>query len=340
VSRASPRRYRPCVSDTGVVDPIRIPAWLREPAERWWREMPPLARLFAGLALLDILGRSIGLLAPAIDWGSLTPLSFVTAFVPHDLWILLPALLLVRRPDSETAIPWVFGGALVVAIVEVVRGPVVTVLAGTSGATTASVLVDAVAGIGLAVAWLMLGRGLAALTPRDRSETVDRLANLAAGALGLLAAVDLADLLVAQAIDLGDPALNQAMTLDSLTGPVQVLGWAYLLWVVIHGLGDARRPRIATAIAGAGAVMAAFIVPVFTVASRVLAAIGVDPSGGSGFGEVFLIIGWLGYVVGPSLVAIAFALGVAAPTSPYVAPAAPAVPAKTTEPEPEAPAAS
>jgi hypothetical protein len=311
------------VSGTGVVDAIRIPPWIREPAERWWREMPRLARVFVGLALLDIVGRSFGVLAPGIPWGYLTPLSFVSAFVPHDLWIVLPALLVIRRPDAEAATPWVVRGAIVLAVAEFASGPGQAILGGVGGASTISVLVGAAASLGILAAWLLLGRGLAVLTPREPSQTVTQIANLAVAALGLLAALYLADTLVSPGFDFGDPAYNQAVTLSNLTGPFRVLAWAYLVWVVIRGFGDTRRPAIATATAGTGAILAAFIVPAASVAARLLGALGVDLSGGSGFGEVFLIVSWLGDIVGPSLIAIAFVLGLAEPPTAYQAPAAP-----------------
>lgn len=320
------------MSDTGVVDPIRIPAWLREPAERWWREMPPLARVFVVLTVIDIVGRSLGVLAPTIAWGYITPLSFVSAYVPHDLWILLPALLLIRRPDAMTATPWVFRGALIVAIAEVARGPVQALLYAPSTAAL-SALVGAAAALALAAAWVALARGLLPLTPRDPEPTVAGVANLAVGFLGILAALWFAEVLVSPAVDVGDPGINQAITISSLAGPVQVLAWAYLVWVVLRGFGDARRPTIAVTTAAVGAAMAAFIVPATSILARLLGAVGVDLTGGSGFGEVFLIVGWLGDIVGPTLVALAFAIGLAEPPFPYVAPEPPAIVPLPPQPE-------
>ena len=311
-----------------MVHPIRIPEWIREPAERWWREMPPVARLFVGLAALDIVGRSIGFLAPAIAWAYLTPLGFVTSFLPHDLWILLPALLIIRRPDAAAATPWIFRGALVVAIVEVARGPVQAILY-LPGLATIQVLVGAAAGLALAGAWALMGRGLAVLTPRNPSPTVAGIATVAVALLGILVALYLAEAITAPAFDFGDPGYNQAVTLSNLTGPIQVVGWTYLVWVVIRGLGDPRRPPMATNTAGTGAIMAACIVPLAALFARLLGAVGVDLSGGSGFAELFQIVSWLGDIAGPTLVAAAFALGLAEPPTPYQAPAPASQPPET-----------
>lgn len=287
--------------------------------------MPPLARVFVALTAVDIVGRSLGVLAPTIAWGYITPLSFVSAYLPHDLWILLPALLLIRRPDAMTATPWVFRGALIVAIVEVARGPVEAILyAPSTGAL--SVLVGAAAALALAGAWVALARGLVPLTPRDPEPTVAGVANLAVGFLGILAALWFAEVLVSPAVDVGDPGTNQAITISSLAAPVQVLGWAYLVWVVLRGFGDPRRPTVPVTMAAVGAAMAAFIVPAISILARLLGAVGVDLTGGSGFGQVFLIVSWLGDIVGPTLLAVAFALGLAEPRFPYAPPALPVGP--------------
>lgn len=301
--------------------------------------MPPLARVFVALTVIDIVGRSLGVLAPAIAWGYITPLSFVSAYLPHDLWILLPALLLIHRPDAMTATPWVFRGALIVAIIEVARGPVQALLyAPSTGALSA--LVGAAAGLALAAAWVALARGLVPLTPRDPEPTAAGVSNLAVGFLGILAALWFAEVLVSPAVDVGDPGVNQAITISSLAAPLEVLGWAYLVWVVVRGFGDPRRPTVAVTMAAVGAAMAAFIVPATSILARLLGAVGIDLTGGSGFGEVFLIVSWLGDIVGPTLVAVAFALGLAEPPFPYAAPAPPLVApaAETAAPADEEPA--
>ncbi|HJW22412.1 MAG TPA: hypothetical protein VJ506_08295 [Candidatus Limnocylindrales bacterium] len=321
-------------SGSGAVHPIRIPDWIREPAERWWREMPAVARLFVGLTALDVVGRSVGFLSPAIAWGFLTPLGFVTAFVPHDLWILLPALLIIRRPDAPAATLWIFGAALVVAIVEVARGPVQAILYVPSLATI-GVLVGAAAGLALAAGWALLGRGLSVLAPRNPSPTVAGIATIAVALLGILIALYLAEAITAPAF--GDAAYNQAVTLGKLAGTIEMVAWTYLMWVVIRGLGDPWRPVMATNLAGTGAIMAACIVPVTSVLARLLGAVGVDLSGGSGFAELFQIVSWLGDIAGPTLIAAAFALGLAEPPTPYQAPEAPSQPPETPSQPPATP---
>lgn len=347
-SEAGRRRYAPRMSDSGVVDPVRIPDWIREPAARAWRELPPLARVFVVLTLLDILGRSLGILGPTIDWAYVTPLSFVSAFLPHDLWILLPALLVVRRPDAASAMPWIFRGALVIAIAELVTGPVRGLLGLDVAAATMSALVLAASSVAMLAGWLLIGWGLAALTARDPGETAAVLANVSAAAVGLLAAIGLARILTSAPPDTGEPAFSQAMTLGSLAAALRLLGWAYLVWVVVRGFGDPRRPRAATMTAAVGAVLAG-LVPLFTeLTYSLLGAAGFDFSSPSGLQEVLIIIGWLGYVLGPSLVVASLGIGLADPPFPYAPPAAPApVPASaatapplvgTAEPPDEEPA--
>ena len=319
------------MTDSGVVDPLRIPPWIREPAERWWRELPPLARVFVGLTLVDILGRSVGLLAPVVDWAYLTPLGFVSTFLPHDLWILLPALLVVRRPDAAVATPWILRGAVIVAVTELATAPLEALLGFGSTSLATLPLLAAVAGsVALLVGWLVLGRGLAALNPGEPTETAAMLANLCGGAVLLSAAIGLASTLVQPALDLGDPGLLQAMTLSSLAASLRLVGWAYLLWVVVRGVGDRRRSPAALTTAASGAILASVLLLAADLASRLLAGLGIDLSSGSGLGQVLMILEWLGYSIGPTLILVAFAIGLAEPPIPYTPP--PIVPAAEAEP--------
>src|SRR3954470_24578671 len=81
------------MSDGDVVDPIRVPDWLRDRARRAWSSTPLLARGFVGLAILDVLARWFGILQP--PQSSFLDLRGLYAFFfPRELWILLPAILL------------------------------------------------------------------------------------------------------------------------------------------------------------------------------------------------------------------------------------------------------
>jgi hypothetical protein len=308
-------------AEGGVVDPLRLPGWLREPLERAWRREPRIARLFVGLTVVDVLGRSVGLLAPAIDWAHLTPLSLVTAFLPHDLWILLPALLMLRRPDAADATPSILWGSIALAAQELLGGPLEALV----GFGTAAVAVSIVAVGVRIVGWLLLARGLAALNPRLPSESVAGLSNLVAGAVGLTVALYLVDLVTRPAFDLGNPGLEQLLTLNDLLVTLAPLGWAYLLWIIVRGSGDSRRPSEAVVTATAGAVSWAFLGLLVVVLDRTL--LPSQSPGPSSLRDVVTVLAWLGGVVGPTLIVAGFALGLAEP--PFVAAAEP-------EPEPDA----
>jgi hypothetical protein len=328
----------------GVVGQLRVPDWFREPVERAWREMPPIVRLFLGLALIDIVGRSLGLLAPRIDFGNTTLLAVLGSVLPHDLWIVLPALLFLRRPDAATATPWIFRGAIVLAGVEFLAQPLQGIIGyGSPGlATIATVIAFAASGVRL-VAWLLMALGLAGLNPREPSPNVAALSNVVAVSVGISIAFGLVDVLTTSAADLGffDAGLREVLTLNGLAGALALAAWAYFLWVVVRSVGDPRRPPESTTLAAAGAVLVGILGVFVALFFRILSAISPEElANPSGFTEVVSILGWVSTALGPSLIVVAFALGLAEPPLPYVPPVTTPSPPAPAEPERTEPAAN
>src|SRR5258706_116158 len=136
--------------------------------------MPRIAQVFVALALVDLVGRALGVVEPGIGFSTEYPTSFVSAFLPNFALILLPALVLIRRPDAETATPWILRGAVVVALVELLGSPTRAFVAGldNSGENTLLFWVAALGLVLFALGWVALGRGLSTINP-DRSRSHD-----------------------------------------------------------------------------------------------------------------------------------------------------------------------
>src|ERR1043166_1773692 len=98
--------------------PLQAQAWVDR-----LRAWPMLAQIFVGLTVLDIVFRGLGVIQPAMYLSTQNPLTFVTAFLPHDALILLPALVVIRRRDAESAMPWVLRGAVLIALETLLWAP-------------------------------------------------------------------------------------------------------------------------------------------------------------------------------------------------------------------------
>jgi hypothetical protein len=109
-------------SDLGVVDPLEIPG--AAPVGRLWSGLPALGRSFVALVALDIVVRALGLLGTSLYIELTAPLTWITAFLPHDALILLPAVILARRPSAAIDAPLVLRGAVTVALIEALKDPV------------------------------------------------------------------------------------------------------------------------------------------------------------------------------------------------------------------------
>jgi hypothetical protein len=299
------------VSDTGVVDPIRVPASV----DAFVRRMPRLAQVFVVLSVLDVIGRWLGVVEPGLYLTTEYPQSFVTAFLPHDALILLPAAIVLRRPDAEAATPWVLRGALIVALVELLSSPTRAIVSGMVGPQDGDVVLwlVVVATVLSALGWLALGRGLSTLNPSAPPAPVAGLANLAA----LLVAATIVLSLIGLAFsptNVANPAGSGIPVTNYLAGWFGVLAWAYLLRSVLRGLDDPSRSLTVTRVAAVGALLSstmtffiALLGLIFSLDIQIAVRVGNDPG---------ILASLAGDTVGITLIVIAIALGFADPLRP------------------------
>jgi hypothetical protein len=242
------------MSDAGVVDPIRLP----EPFERLVRRIPLLAWVFIGLTALDLLGRLIGVLSSDIYVSLDDPLSLLTWILPHDALILLPALVVIRRHDAATATPWVMGGAMVVALVELLRRPTESIFSGgiQTGSAESIVGFALVGPVATAVGWIVLGRGLSILNPREPAAQIRGLANVGAALVIVAAAVNWFAFVV-ESSNLESLDLNGSLVVLDSVAAVSSLGWAYLVRAVLLGRDDPNRSILITRLAALGVLISA-----------------------------------------------------------------------------------
>jgi hypothetical protein len=312
----------PAANDLGVVDPIQMPAPLGR-AGAWmrsiWNRLPVLGRFFVLLAVADVIGRGLGLAGTSLSIELAAPMTLLFAFVPHDLLILLPAVLLLRRPNAARDTPLVLGGAVVVALLEVLAEPIGNILGGLGDGPTIGIAASIATSFIDAGGWLAIAVGLAALNPARPGQSIAGLANLVGGALAIAAVVGLASVLIGPRADIGEEVWNTLLFLASAAAVIPALVWAFLARTVIRGTGDAGRPLIATylatgafILAGIGAAVTATVV--FLGIVQVAFAV---PTGILGWATGF---GWLGGASTTILVLLAFGLGLADTPGPEAAP--------------------
>jgi hypothetical protein len=299
------------VSDTGVVDPIRVPA----PLDAFVRGMPRIALVFIVLALLDVIGRWIGVVEPRMYLSAQNPESFLTAFLPHDALILLPAAVVLRRADAETATPWIFRGAVIVALVELLGTPTRAVLSGMLGPGDIdpqlwlTLVGVALTGLG----WVVLGRGLSTLNAATPPAWVAGLANLAA--LLIAATIVLALIVIAlQPANIANPISSSTLGPSYVVASFGILAWAYLIRSVLRGFDDPSRSLTVTRLAAVGALLSATMTflgavlgTIFTLNIQIAIQLGNGPGRG---------ISLAGDTIGVTLIVVAIGLGFAAPLRP------------------------
>jgi hypothetical protein len=310
------RGYDGAVSDLGVVGPMRVPAPVAGIPARF-RAFPMLAQAFIVIAIVDALVRTVGLIEPAARFNG--PISAVGAYVPRDLWILLPAILLARRPTLAEDMPMLFRGTLAIALVTLVGQPALVLLTNTETFdSNLSLFAGLELVVGLAIAWayVMLGLGLGRLNPRQPRPVVAGLGNLAGWAIVLGLGVQLLAGIALDAFSGTEPIIDLASLAAQLLTQVAL---AFFLRAVIRGMDDPSRAERATRIAAAGAVLLAVDV-VFEAALSVLTA----ALQGSFAGQQTLvdISQWSSTVIavvvlsGYVLLFVGFALGLADPLRP------------------------
>jgi hypothetical protein len=236
----------------------------------------------------------------------------VSAFLPHDLLILLPALIVARRPDAPSATPLIFRAAVLLALVELLAGPIAYASFGSAGAgdylTSTGIVITAT--VLKAVAWLALAIGLSAISIARPGLSLAGLANLVVAFLLANAVVSLAILLVVTPPNLGDPLWDTMALLASAIVSVEAVAFAYLARVVVRGTGDARRPTLARYLASAAMVVAAVVAGITGVVGAIgFVQLAFAVSTGALAGAVAL--GWAGAGAPLTLFLVAFALGLA-----------------------------
>jgi len=292
---------RPAIatSDLGVVDPMRIPgsATLR----RAWRALPILARVFVALAGVDVAARALGLFGTGLYLHLEYPLTWFTAFFPHDALILLPALIVARRPDALDSMPLVVRGAVAVAAVELLSAPAgnLVSIGNAPDPVVAPTVISIVAQLVTAGGWLWLAQGLRALNQAKPTESIAGLANLVAGALAIAALANLALALFGPQPDVGEPTWTTLLQLNNAVLAVPALAFAYLAGSTVLGTGDQTRPYAARQLAMGALVLLA-------IGSLVMFAVGQ--------GAVWVLIGFATGPLPMTAFLVAFGLGLADPS--------------------------
>ncbi len=296
----------------GVVGAIRIPG--AERAREWWSGLPKLAQVFVALAALDLVMRALGLFRTSLFVDLSYPLSIITAFLPHDALILLPAVLVLRRPDALVAAPLVMRGAMAVALSELLGQPLRGLLSGNFvDPYTLPTIVFIVGIVATAGGWLAIAEGLRPLTPPQVDINAAGLANLVAGAIGVGAVIQLVTTLVQPGPDLDGQLWPTLFRLVSAASALGGLAFAYLGRTVIRARGDTRRPRQALELATVAFVLFAIgslLMILFTVVALALTGLSGIWSG---------VLTGLSLLTGPvatTAVVVAFGLGLADPTTP------------------------
>jgi hypothetical protein len=296
---------------SGVVDPMRIPG--ADGARQAWLRLPVLGRAFVVLAALDVIVRAIGLFGTQlfVDLGD--PLGVITAFVPHDALILLPAVLIWRRPDAVETTPLVMRGAILVALVELLNAPLRGLTSGNPIDPFAlPTIISIAAAFLMAAGWATLAVGLRELDPAKPEQSTAGLANVVGGAIALAAIVNLAGVLLLPGADVGDPRWNALLQLNSAMSVLQILALAYLARIVVLGNGDVRRPSIARSTATVAVVLLAIGLLVTTVINLLaLTQAAFAQSIGLGGGPIWLAIGLVTGPVAITGLVVAFGLGLA-----------------------------
>lgn len=283
----------------GVVDPLRIPG--AAAALRIWAGLPYLARAFVVLAAVDVLVRALGLFGTNLylDLGS--PLTWFSAFFPHDALILLPAIVILRRPNAIESTPVVVRGAILVALVEVLNPPLRGLVSGNPADPFAGPTIISILGILLTAAgWYSLASGLRVMNPVKVEESIAGLANLVGGTIALGAVVDFVLVLVRPGPDFGDATWTSLMQLNSAMLVVQWLALAYLARVVVLGTRDPTRPVAATYLATGALAGYAIGFLLFVMAI--------------GTGPIWTVIAFLSGPVAMTAFLAAFGLGLADPS--------------------------
>jgi len=289
---------------TGVVGELRIP----DPVRRAYRSTPGLAMIFVGLAVLDAVARTLGVLQPAVHLDLAQPLPVLASFLPRDLLILLPAVIVIRLPSALHVTPFVLAGAVAISLGQLLELPLGSVVLPPAMGYSAATFLPA-------FGWITLGWGLASLNPKAPPPTVAGTANLVAAVVVIAAAVlGVLPLVVPRELDLRDSSTLNTIISIAVIEILGALAWGFFLRTVVRGFRDPRRPNLATSLATLAALLAAALslgIAVLTVVGRVDSAL-FAPIVQS---PIYVPLFWLAGGGATSLLVVAFALGLADPMS-------------------------
>ena len=291
----------------GVVDPLRIPGLER--ALAYLRGLPTLAKAFVGLAVLDTVARAMGFLGQSLDIELGIPLTLFTAFLPHTALILLPAIIVARRPDAARSVPLVLRGAIAIALIELLIAPI-SIAAESVGGLPAWATASIAGHAGMSAAWVAIALGLAALRAGRPSAAAAGYANLVAGTIALGAITSVGVLVLLQGYDYGDPAWNALAKVAGAATAISTFALAFLARVVIRGVGDPERPGPATTTAAVAASLWGLnwlLILGVNVAAIMQTAFAWPTGAVAGM----LTLGWVGNGLATGALVLAFALGLA-----------------------------
>jgi len=272
-----------------------------------FRRLPAIAQAFIILTILDAVARTLGLIEPSVGGDEI---GLFASFSPRDAWIVLPAIVLIRRPTAAAETPWVYRGALFVAIVTMLARPTAVLLGNLLPADdieshVALVVVESVL---MGVAFLVIGCGLERLNPKAPPPAIAGLANLAAfGVLGAFVVGFIASLLTDLRLDIifSPPWWSYA------GGIFHGACVAYLVRAATRSLGDRTRWETATRTAASGALLWALGL----FGEGVVAGSYVITHALSLSADLALAFELL-QAVGPLLIVVGFGLGLADPLRP------------------------
>jgi len=295
----------------GVFGLMRIPGWAR------FNRTPRLARFFIALALLDIVVRLIGVMGPPIaeDFGPPQPLWPPTGLVPRTLWIALPGIILMRRPDAGPAIPWIFRGAVLLSLATIAAEPLMGLVVSGLLATSvlepypAAIATLAIRSVLLGVAWFMLARGFAALGPGPAAPAGRALATFVAATFALGAVVNVIELF-AHSGGIANPELDPAsFVLSVLETNLGSLATGAALWAVSRGLGDQLRPVRATRLGAAAAATWGLAALMGSLGTMWFLLNRPLPDFSEGLYALEVLVAWMVTAIAPAMLVAAIAIG-------------------------------
>jgi hypothetical protein len=297
--------------DLGVVDPIRLPGWAKGSLGR----VPGLARLFLVLALVDVVARAVGVIGPPLFLDPAQPLYILAGIVPRALWIALPAIVLIRRPDAEESIPWIFRGSVAISLTTLIVDSLGSYLQRATAAPEAvSFIAPVLNSLLLTAAWVMLGRGFEELRrPREASPAARTISLFVAGAFVVSAVLSLVALAVSRTQF--EESLDTLILLSNALTIAVGLATGYALWAIVRGFGDDLRPGRATRFGVAAAIVwaiAALLTALLGVLFLLLAPLPTD-FGTTTWSTVSVLLAWQTFVTAPLLLIAAIGIGLVDP---------------------------